>query len=366
MKRYATYLAAALLMMGAASCSSASDDGAPKTVNVTFSTEILNRSAVNDIVTAFSNGDRLTLYSSTSSSVSSEQTVGGASYQEGVWNPTPAVTIAPKGKLYIMAIHPYDASATDPSAYPISVAAQKDYMYSGMGVSVSYEQPTATLRLRHAMAVVTLDIRSYVGGTLQSITVNDSNFPTAGTLRITGAVTTTEKGSYTKTMNVPLSSQGFTNDHPGMFVIPYKTADTGFEVVVKISGKDYTVKLPSANFTAAKKYVARLAHTEHGVVLEKSDWEIISFEEQSETVESSYSMLAVKVQGSSFVAPLIMGSNLNGVIYWGDGQQNVYAAGADHTYTTANTYTVKFDLWNANAVTFNSLKGVEEIDLSKF
>lgn len=367
MKRYITYLSALLLVVGVSSCSS-SGESTPDTVEVTFTTDILHRSAVTDLVTSFSNGDRLTFFHSTSNAVSSgDVSVGAASYTDGVWRPTPAVTLEPKERRYIFAIYPYEASATDPTAFPVTVASQQDYMYSGTGVGVAYETPTATLRMRHAMAILSFDLKSYVGGTLQAITIEDKEFPIEGTLRATGALSVTKKGAYTKTMSVPISQQGFTTDHPGLFIIPYKTADTGLEVKLKISDKEYKVVLPPSTFTAAKKYVARVAHTEQGVVLESNQLDIIAFDEQTEPgAAAPYSMLSVKINGAAYTAPRVTGTNLYGFIYWGDQTQEAYSDGAAHGYAKADNYVVKMDLWNAEEVSFGSLSGVEEIDFSKF
>lgn len=367
MKRYITYLSALLLVAGFSSCASSGDD-APKTVEVTFTTDILHRSAVTDLKTAFNNGDRLTLFHSASNAVSSgEVTVGGAGYADGVWRPTPAVTLEPKEKRYIFAIYPYDASATDPAAFPVSVASQQDYMYSGTGVGVAYETPTAVLRMRHAMAILSFDIKSYAGGTLQAISIADKEFPIAGTLRATGAMTITEKGAYTKTMNVPLSQQGFTTDHPGLFIIPFKTTDAGLEVTLKISNKEHKIVLPPSTFTAAKKYVASVVHTEQGVNLTSDQLDIIAFDEQTEAETAPhYSQLSVKVKGSSYKAPVVTGTDPYGFIYWGDAAHEAYSDVAAHGYAQPGSYVVKIDLWNAEEASFNTLGGVEEIDFSKF
>lgn len=368
MKRYITYFSVLLLAAGISSCSSSSGDGAPKTVDVTFTTEILHRSAVTEILTQFNNGDRLTLFHSASNAVSSgEVSVGAAGYTDGVWHPVPAVQLAPQEKRYIFAIYPYDAAATDPTAFPVTVASQQDYMFSGTGLGVTYEAPTATLRMRHAMAILSFDIRSYAGGTLQSIAVDSKEFPIEGTLRATGALSVTKTGAYTKTMSVPLSQQGFTADQPGMFIIPHKTADAGLEVTLKISDKEYKVTLPPSTFTAAKKYVASLAHTDQGVILLSDQLDIIAFNEQTEAeAPAPYSMLSMKINGQSSLAPVIFGASPYGYIYWGDGQQEPYTEGAAHGYERSGSYTVKLDLWNASKATLPSLEGVEEVDFSKF
>lgn len=369
MKNYMIILAAALLAVGAAACSSGDGGGGEALPQVTFTTEIMSRAALTDVKSTFVNGDRMSVYRTKNNSISGETpTVHSASCNNGTWTPTPAIELRKDEKIYLFAIYPFDANAQDPTAFPVTVASQVDYMYSGTGVAASFDAPTAMLRMRHAMAILGFNIRSYVGGALTAITVNDPNFPIEATLRVTGSMTTTKQGAYTKTMNVATSEAGWTTDHPGMFIIPHQSSSAGMEVVLTIGGKEYKVTLPATNFTAGKKYVASLLLTEQGLALENSDLAVISLDEPTpEVAAPSYGMVSITHSGISFVAPTFAGaSEPYGYVYWGDDQQDPYSAGLGHGYLSAGRYVVKVDIWNAEEVSVFNLSGVEQVDLSKF
>lgn len=369
MKSYMKYLAASLVMLGAAACSSGEGGGGEALPQVTFTTEIMSRAALTDVKSAFANGDRMSVYRTKNNSISGETpTVHSASFNNGTWTPTPAIELKKEEKVYLFAIYPFDANGTDPTAFPVTVASQVDYMYSGTGVAASYAAPTAVLRMRHAMAILAFNIRSYAGGALTAIAVNDPTFPIEGTLRVTGSLTPTKKGAYTKTMNVATSEAGWTTDHPGMFIIPHQSNSAGLEVKLTIGGKEYPVTLPSTNFTAGKKYVASLLLTEQGLALESNELQIISLDEPTpEVAAPSYGLVSITHHASSIKSPAFTGTeNPYGFIYWGDGQSESYANGAAHGYTSSGTFVMKVDIWNAEEVSISDLSGIEQIDLSKF
>ena len=62
----------------------------------------------------------------------------------------------------------------------------------------------------------------------------------------------------------------------------------------------------------------------------------------------------------------VPGSDLTGLIKWGDGKSEEYADGSSHTYTTDPPYTVVVGMNGAEEVTLHDLSGVEEVDFSKF
>ena len=67
-----------------------------------------------------------------------------------------------------------------------------------------------------------------------------------------------------------------------------------------------------------------------------------------------------------FSIPRFRGSDLTGLIKWGDGKSEEYADGSSHTYTTDPPYTVVVGMNGAEEVTLHDLSGVEEVDFSKF
>lgn len=365
MKNYAKYLLGVVVMMSLTACGGSSEGGGKKP-EVTFTTEIISR-ADSELKTAFSNGDRMSVYRTATNSITgAAPSIHAATYGNGVWQPTPSITLAKEERCYLFAIYPYNADATDATAYPVTVASQTDYLYSGTGVAASNEVLSPVLRMRHAMARLALNIHSYAGGTLQSISIESTTLPIEGSLRVTGSITPTKFGAYSKSFNTPLSQQGFSTDHPGIFIIPYQTPNDGVKVKVTISGTAYELNLPATNFTGGKKYVATVLHTAQGLVLEKGEYEVIGLDEPSNAKNDPYSILKVKVQGETALAPVIEGQNLYGFIYWGDNSQESYSPTGAHSYDTAGEHVVTVDAWNAETVTLPKLTNITEIDLSKF
>lgn len=359
------YLLGLLLIASMTACGSSG--GAADLPEVTFTTELISR-AESGVITAFTNGDRMSVYCTETNSISgTTPSIHAATYADGVWRPSPSITVEEEQRVYLFAIYPYDAAATDATAYPVTVASQIDYLYSGTGVGASTQTLTPVLRMRHAMAMLAFNVRSYTGGTLQSVTIESADFPLEGTLRVTGMITPTKYGNYTKNFNTTLSEKGFTADHPGLFVMPYQMFD-GLKVKMTISGETHELILPSANLTSGKKYVASVVHTAQGLSLADSEWEVIALDEPlPDQGTESYSLLKVGVSGQSALAPVLTDTTEPyGFIYWGDGTKESYSATAGHGYNTAGNYVVTVDAWNAEEVTLNKLTNVTELDLSKF
>ncbi len=366
MKNYAKYLLGLFALAALTACGGSSDGGGSKP-EVTFKTELITR-AESGLITAFSNGDRMSLYCSEMNSITgANPTIHAATYGDGVWRPAPSITLDKEERRYLFAIYPYDANATDAAAYPVTVASQTDYLFSGTGVMATTEALQPTLRMRHAMATLAFNIRSYVGGKLEAVTIENEDFPIEGTLRVTGSITPTKFGSYTKNFNTALSQQGFTTDHPSIFVIPHQISTAGLKIKMTISGTAYELLLPATNLTSSKKYVASVLHTAQGVSLAEGELEVIALDEPSDAKgEEVYSVIKVSVSGNGALAPVLTGNDPYGFIYWGDGSKEIYSATAGHGYGAEGTYVVTVDAWNAEEVMLNKLTNVVELDLSKF
>lgn len=362
MKKYSIYLFAAAALFATA-CTSSSDSVDTPT-EVTFTTEVTRA----DVQTELGSGEQMSVYlSSTGTVVSKTATMHLAVCSGGTWKGNPSITLQPNEESYLFAIYPYDQTATNASEFPVTLAAQVDYLYSGTGVSVSYSKPSVALKMRHAMAVLAFDIRSYVGGTLSQIEIGNSTFPTAGTLRVTsGKITPTAYGTYTYACNATLSEQGTAMGQASIFVFPFTVAGTGMDVKMKIGDTQYSCSLPVMSYEGNSKYLFHMNLTESGLSI-AGDPEVISLDEAGTALpEESYGRIQVTHSAETFTVTQIAGTDAYGTIYWGDQSSDSYKAGISHTYGSAARYVTSIDLWNATSVTFGSLDGVEEIDFSSF
>lgn len=365
MKKYSIYLLSAAAGLLATACGGGSDsvDAASE---VTFTTEVTRVG----VLTELADGAQMNVYLAKSSTVSRTDEMRKAVRQGGVWKGSPSITLQPDEERRLFAIYPFDQTATDPTAYPVTVAAQEDYLYSGAGAPVTYQKPTTSLKMRHAMAMLAFDIRSYVGGALQSVTVaDDANFPIEGTLRVSsGRITESKRGSYTHVCDVKLSQGGGTGDAAAFFVIPF-TAKASTQLTLTVDGKTHVCTLPARTYERGMKYLLHLNLTEAGLTLLEDQTEEISLDEPGigQPTDETYGLLRVTHAASTFTVPSVAGTGVYGYVYWGvDTAAERYEAGRKYTYPVAQPYVVSIDLWNATGVQFGSLEGISEIDLSKF
>lgn len=351
-----------------AACSNSDEGGASAQTEVVFMTEVMTRAASSDVLTDFASGDKMHIFASETNSLSDAATSHEAGFNGTTWRTTPTVTIPPGQTRYYFAGYPYDAVNTSPTDLKVSVAKQVDYLYSGSGSKATEENPNVAFKMHHAMAMIAFNIQSYKGGRLTSIKVGNDTFPTEGTLRVTtGKITPTNYGEYTKNCDYILSSTGWTTDHPAIFVIPFAIGAAGMPVELTIDSEVYSIVLPEMRLTLANKYIFYLLHTEQSVMLQADKTETINLMDDTAAITSEpYSFLRVVHSGSSMAAPMLQGENLHGVIYWGDGMQENYAASGVHEYSGQGDKTLTIDAWNASTVVVGSMTDIKEIDFSKF
>ncbi len=76
--------------------------------------------------------------------------------------------------------------------------------------------------------------------------------------------------------------------------------------------------------------------------------------------------MKVVVNGGTLNVPEVTGTAPYGFVSWGDESREEYASGLVHAYPGSGSYTLMMDLWNCEKITMTGIKGVTEIDLSKF
>lgn len=367
MKNCMKYTMGALALLSLTACGGS--EGGSKFSEVTFTTEIQTRATAANVLTDFASGDRMNIYKTEKAQISLDVTTAHqASFSGGVWKGSPAITLNGGETAYFFAAYPYQAAAENPLEIPVKVADQKDVLYSGAGVSVSESSPSGSFKMSHAMAVLAFNIQSYVGGKLQAIELDSEHFPLEGTMRITsGRITATTTGPYTHTCDATLTPQGWTTNHPSVFVIPYTVGSAGLPIHFTIDGKNYDIDLPKTSYAMAKKYVYTLILTDAGLTLKSETPTVIDLSAVMETpAEERYSHVKVVVGYDMVQVPVVTGQNTYGFVYWGDDSRSDYAADLTHSYSTMGPYTIMMDMWNAETVTMTGIRGVSEIDLSKF
>lgn len=353
-------------------CGGSDDDGggtspAGKSAQLSISTTILTKA----VTTAFASGDRMNLYLKTESSLSSADratslsaTCGG----DGKWSVAPATELGEE-KSYLFAFAPYSATASDPSAVPVSIAAQTDYLYSGTTVTVSASSPQGVLTMKHALSILAfnLSLEGYEGtGELTSVEL--SGIPTQGTLNVsTGTVTATEKGNYTLNVQKTIAN-GWDEGVPQFFCLPFQPDAKETNVTFQIDGRNFVVSLPQTGMETGMKYVFHLVLTKNGLTLLEDLTEKISLNrEGTATQPGDYATLRITYRSNHAKAPQLTGTGrVNGTIYWGDNQTTPYDAAATHTYASEGEHQVTVESWGAAQVSIGELQEVEEIDLGGF
>ncbi len=261
------YMLFLLPMFISAACTK-SDDG-PAPIRITFTTDVQTRAAGASVMTNFKNGDAIQIFRSSSTSITdNDLTTYKATYNNSTWSVSPAATIRGKEKFYFYATYPASGNTSnvvDPTAIPVNVNSQIDYLYSGSSVMASQTETTVAFKMHHAMMVVAFNIQSYTGGKLTAIKIGNDKFPLQGEMRITnGAISPTAYGTYTKSFNLPLTTTGWTSDHPSIFAIPHQIGAEGLPVELTVDGRTYPITIPSMQLVRAYKYVFYVRITEQG------------------------------------------------------------------------------------------------------
>lgn len=82
--------------------------------------------------------------------------------------------------------------------------------------------------------------------------------------------------------------------------------------------------------------------------------------------EKDIKVISITHSNILFRAPTLFGTLFGSTIDWGDNKIDNYVMNIEHQYPSQGSYTVMMETWGADQVLFESLKGVEEIDLSQF
>ena len=195
-------------------------------VEVEISTTVETKSTV---VTQFTDGDEMNIYAKTYGDIKAPDFVKNikATYNGGSWDVSPVIYLGEDEKTFIYAVSPYSDTNTDPKAIIVDVSQQKDVLYSGSFVPVSYTTHTAKLTMKHALSLSSLNIctQGYNGtGKLQKLEVVGEEIYVDGTMDIsTGKIAGNTKGNIVIESEKQLLESGWTEDLPKIWVIPFST-----------------------------------------------------------------------------------------------------------------------------------------------
>lgn len=78
-------------------------------------------------------------------------------------------------------------------------------------------------------------------------------------------------------------------------------------------------------------------------------------------------MLTISIYGDVFVSPFISGQNFaGGMIFWGDGDSEVYQSEVEHIYETPAYYSVEIATEGADKIVLSNIVGVKGLNISQF
>lgn len=246
-------MAALFLALGISSCADKSEtpeDSTKVPMSIQVTNELTTRAPIYDaslpnnasIGVTLVNDSNENAYDNVGTYANNEWTLSGSS-----WSTTPVPMLSgTEGKA--VAYYPYDADCDDYEAIPVESATQTDYMYSGWSNVVNNANPQANFVMKHALALVRINLKiaaNYTGDSVASeVSISSNSFMTAADLNaVTGELDnkTGAGAEHTKTgLNLTLDDTADTN--VDFIVIPANGALQPITCEATIGGKNYTAQ----------------------------------------------------------------------------------------------------------------------------
>lgn len=371
------YLLACALGLINFSCSSDNDDaGGTGTddkngVEVSIQTSILTRAQV---TTDFKQGDVMNLYAKTYGRLDADDLEKNirATYDGSSWEINPSVYLQKDEKAFIYAVYPFVDGLSDLSQVPVDITSQVDVLYSGSFVPVTFTTHTAKLTMKHALALASFNIsnQGYSGqGEVQQMILDGDVIYSSGAMNVqTGKVVGKEKNSIEVQVKKTIVAQGWKEDLPRIWTIPFTTKTSVAMLKVKIDGKQYETKMPEVEMRGGYQYIFRLVLTDHGLEFIPDQTETISLNQDTDAMRplEGYGVLRISHKTLEFTIPTLSGDQVFGNIVWGDGNSESYAFGASHNFGSEILRETMIESWNSEGFQLQNLKGVEVIDISEY
>lgn len=319
-------------------------------------------------------GDAMNLYAKTYGSASAPDKVEGvkAIKRGGSWTLEPEVMIGESEKLFIYAYAPYVEGLNTTDAIPVDISTQQDVLYSGSFVPVSYRTNHAKLTMKHALALVSFNItaQGYSGkGELQRLSISGDEVYTSGVMTIDkGNILGKGQEPFEMAISKTISANGWENDLPRMWQIPFSTKGAEAYLAITIDGKAYKATFPEVEMKSGFQYVFRMVLTDYGLEFIPDQTQTISLNVESDQPEllEGYGVLHITHTADSLVAPELLGDNVFGSVRWGDEQMSSYRVGEVHSYSQDGSKVVSVETWNSKGFKLKNLIGVDVIDISQY
>lgn len=371
------YLLACTLGLMTAGCGS-DDDFAGETagdnensVEVNIQTEILTRAQV---TTSFKQGDAMNLYAKAYGRLDADDLVRDiqATYDGSAWEINPSIRLQKGGKAFIYAVYPFVDGLSNLSEVPVDITKQTDVLYSGSFVPVTFTTHTAKLTMKHALALASFNIsnQGYSGqGEVQQMTLGGDVIYCSGTMNVqTGKVVGKEKNNIEVQVKKTITAQGWKEDLPRIWTIPFTTKASAAILKAKIDGKLYETKFPEVEMKSGYQYIFRMVLTDYGLQFIPDQTETISLNQETDNLEplEEYGVVKILHNALSFTIPTFMGDQVFGNVIWGDGNSEGYSIGASHDFGSVAPHEIMIESWNSTGFELKNLIGVEKIDISEY
>lgn len=267
-------------------------------VTVAITTEILTRATAKS---SFANGDEMNVWAKTYGNASAPNLVDNikATYNGGKWSMSPEVKLdGTKVKnAFIYAISPYASENSTANQINVDLNKQIDLLYSGSYVPVSYNTYTAKLTMKHALSLASFNIVSqgYKGtGNLQSLTLTGDSIYTKGVMTVeNGKIHGTEKGDVKVNISKQITSNGWKDNLPRIWVIPlpFNTKSTKAYLKTVIDGKEFTSAVPEVEMKIGFQYIFHLVLTDNGLEFIPDQTTSISLNNEEDEIQFWYLLL---------------------------------------------------------------------------
>lgn len=292
----------------------------------------------------------------------------------GQWKLSPTVKIVKGQTADIYAFYPYSENNKDRKAVPVDANTQIDYLYSGGAVYASATSNVATLLMRHAMTMVSFNIKKdgYKGeGLITGIKLSGAGVvPSKGTIDVTtGRVTATEFAAVSAKVNAVVGNDGISGALPGLWSIPFSTKDKDpVTVTLTIDGKDYSAVLPETVMNNGWQYAFRGILTNNGLAFIPGSIEEfqLDFADDEIAPTEGYGAINFVFTGKTFNYPIFTGDNVFGNILSSDGARCNYTVGGALDLTGTGSKTITVETWNSTGFEIHGFEEIEEIDLSNY
>jgi len=184
-----------------------------------------------------------------------------ATYQSSAWSLTPPVLLT-NTVGYVYAYYPYSTAGTNALAIPVNHTSQNDFMHGKYASAVSKANPTVSIAMKHALAMIQFKMSKkdfpWVGKLTQVEIANKSGKTvlfSEGTMEIaTGKITNTSGKNASAViessvglLTIPSNAQTDENTYPKVLVMPVASSGALGDIVMKftIDGKVYSCDVPA-------------------------------------------------------------------------------------------------------------------------